>query len=135
MAFYKLVLSAISMFFFSGCYQTPKVIQHQKKPEDAVKAFYEAISSRNLEKAKALSTDSTKRQLHLFGTSLIMSGDVEKDSLLKAYQLNFENIICSGSPLRMICKICCDASGREKDTELMQMDGLWFVNSDFGFSK
>jgi hypothetical protein len=117
--------------FFFAC-KNPKVAAFQSKPEDAVKAFYEALYKLDLETASALGTDLTKRQLHLFGVLLKMSSAEDMEVKKKEVQVQLKNLSCSYKEGKMICTICCGADGKEKGVEMMLQKGKWFVHKHFG---
>jgi len=137
MIYKKITLFCAALTLFAACNNVPKVAELQTKPEDAAKAFFEALSEKNIEKAQALGTENTKRQVHLLGIYFNMSSD--KDIADKKKELNldlqFKSITCAENQGKMICKICCNGEGAEADIEMVQQDGKWFVQHDFGIKE
>ena len=129
----KYLFLLLSLLLLTACNIEPNVAGLQKTPEDAAKAFFEALSKKDQPKAEALATELTQKQLKLFLTDLKMGPDEEIAEKEKAIQLDFKSISCQENAGKMICKICCNADGAEAEVEMAQVDGKWFVNMNFGF--
>jgi hypothetical protein len=135
MIYKKIALFFAALAIFAACNNAPNVTASQSKPEDAAKAFFEALGEMNIEKAQALGTATTKRQLHLLGIYFNMSSEEDKASKKKELQLEFKSITCAENQGKMICKVCCNSEGAEADVEMVQQDGKWFVQRDFGIKE
>ena len=129
----KFLFLLLSVSLLIGCNSKPNVAELQKTPETAAKSFFEAIGAKNQDKANALSTEFTQRQLRLFMTDMSMGTDEEKLEKEKNIKLEFKSVSCQETDGKMTCKICCNAAGAEADVEMTQVDGKWFVNMGFGY--
>ncbi len=128
-----LVFSIIAIFIFSACNSTPNVEEHQQKPEDVVKAFYEAMGNLEFQKAEALGTEHTKKQVKYFATELgMITDEKEKKEFMASVQLNFKTVNCSEQEGTMTCRICCGPDGGEAEAEVVQLENKWYVQITLG---
>lgn len=134
--FYTMIQRLFSFFLLfsliTACNQAANVADLQGTPEEAAKAFMEAFSAQEFQKAEALGTAHTKKQIRYFATELGMVGEKERSEMLAGFVLNFEKVECKEQGGAMRCKICCGADGAEAELELMQQDEKWFVQVTLG---
>ncbi len=133
----KYLISCLSICFFLliACNEPPSVAHLQKTPEEAAKAFFEALSQQNIAKASALASPSTQRQVRLFFADLNMSSEEERKEKLREIELNLKSIDCKEQGGKMMCKICCALNDAEAEVEMVQQEGKWAVQHSFGFEE
>lgn len=127
-----LAFSIVSILLLASCNTPPNVEEHQQKPEDVAKAFFEAMGKQEFEKAAALGTDHTKKQVKYFATELGMVKKEEQEEMMASMKLDFQSVNCADQEGSMICKICCGPDGGEAEAEVVQLQNKWFVEITLG---
>lgn len=122
------------ILLFAACGGTPNVTEHQQSPEEAVKAFFQALSNNEFDKAAALGTEATQKQVAFYRTELSMVQDnpEERKELEARFKLDFKKLECEERQGTMTCIICCNTAGGEATVELHQKDKLWLVDTELG---
>jgi hypothetical protein len=121
------LFSFLAILLFSACNSTPNVEEYQQKPEDVAKAFFEALSEQEFQKAIALGTAHTQEQVKLYATELGMAKEDEREAMIASRKLNFKSVSCTEQEGSMICKVCCNTEGAEAEAEVVQLENKWFV--------
>jgi len=130
MRYFCLLILLFSLFL--ACTNSPDMSKEQQTPETAAKAFFEALSSATFEKAAALATEMTQKQIKYLRTDLSMAADEEYKELLASFKLDFKTIECAEQAGTMTCVLCCAKGGGEATVELMQKNEKWFVHTKLG---
>ena len=128
-----LTLFSLFALLIIACNGKPNVVNLQKSPEEASKAFFEALSALDYDKAQALGTEETQTQLRYLRADLNMSSDEERAEREKELKLEVKSVNCSEANGKTTCAVCCNAEGGEASVEMVQQDGKWFVSTSFGF--
>jgi len=108
--------------------------QKPKSAEETLRAFQLAVNVLDIGTAQKLAIESTKKQLQLLAVDMKMSSAEAVAAKKKMLFTEIRNVNCSGDASKKDCTICCSIDGKEKNARLIQENGNWLVEMDFGMA-
>ena len=107
---------------------------NMKKPESVALIFTQHLAKLDVEAAKELGTEDTKKVLDFLSMAISMSGEEELKKMKEEAAVNSQNLKkadCTVTGDEAKCKVCCDPEGKAmEDNELLlkKQGGKWLVH-------
>jgi hypothetical protein len=107
---------------------------NMKKPESVALVFTQHLANLDVDAAKELGTEDTKKVLDFLSMAISMSGEEELKKMKEEAAANSKNLKkadCTVTGDEAKCKVCCDPEGKAmEDNEILlkKQDGKWLVH-------
>lgn len=110
-------------------------VVHQQETSDpaaVVTAFFEAMKTEDLSKAKSYLSENSRLSFTAFESNLSIIVEERRTALLAPFKLNIQQVNCSSEGGTTFCSVCCSEEGDIR-LEMTQVNEQWFIQEEFGF--
>ena len=122
------------MLIFGLLFACDQTVQQQETSDPAavVTAFFEAMKTEDLNKAKGYLSENSRLSFTAFENNLSSLDEARRTTFLAPFKLNIQQVNCSSEGGSMFCSVCCSDEGDIR-LEMTQVNEQWFIQEEFGY--